>query len=161
VSTNAAIRDEVTKQIIDAIESGKTLPWRRPWNASPNVGRPANFVSGRAYSGVNPLLLQIHSDRFGFQSKWWGTFRQWSEIGASVKRRPDGVAPGRWGATIVFYKPITKKRTEANGEEHKDRFFLLRMYTVFCADQVEGGDRYQVSDLPDGLVALISLRPMS
>lgn len=148
--TNSAIRDQVTKQVIAAIESGKTLPWRQPWTTSPNSGRPANFVSGKAYSGVNPLLLQIHANRFGFRSKWWGTYRQWSEVGASVKRRPEGVSPGNWGATVVFYKPVSKKRTDDAGDEHEDRYFLLRTYSVFCADQVEGGERFQVSEAPEG-----------
>lgn len=150
--SNASIREQVTKQIVEAIEKNKTLPWRKPWRSSPNAGRPANFVSRKPYQGVNPLLLQIHADRFGFTSKWWGTFRQWSEIGATVKRRPDDVAPGRWGATVVFYKPVTKTRTAEDGEEIEDRYFLLRTYSVFNADQVEGAEAFQVSDeAPEGL----------
>lgn len=151
---NASIREKVSKQILSAIESGTTLAWRRPWTTSKNAGRPTSLASRRAYSGVNAPLLQIHANRYQLSSKWWATYRQWESLGLPVKKRPDDVPPGEWGATIVFYKPINKKRTDDEGQELEDRFFMLRTFVVFNADQVEGADVFQVQEpkepvLPD------------
>ncbi len=55
------LRTEVTSQIIQALESGDSLPpWRKPWNTI-NTGPHRNLVSGKPYSGVNPLILEMAS----------------------------------------------------------------------------------------------------
>jgi antirestriction protein ArdC len=150
--SNAAIREQVTKTIIAAIERGKHLFWRRPWHVSKNAGRPTSISSRKAYSGVNVPLLMIHSARYGFASKFWATYRQWESLGMQVKKRPHDVEPGEWGASIAFAKPITKKKLNDAGEEHEDKFFLLRTFVVFNADQVENAEKFQVQE-PVGEVA--------
>ena len=123
-----------------------------PWRSSKNAGRPTSIATGRPYTGINPLLCEIHDSRFGFQSKWWGTFRQWKRLGGEVKRRPSDVEPGSWGCKIIFYAPVNRRRTnQETGEEEEDRFVLMRQYTVFNLDQVEGDhlDKYRVEkDVP-------------
>jgi len=45
----------------------------------------------------------------------------------------------------VFYKPIKKTVVDDHtGEEQRESFCVLRTYTVFCADQVSGAERFQV-----------------
>jgi antirestriction protein ArdC len=78
------------------------------------------------------------ASRHNLASKWWGTFRQWKELGGQVKRRPADVPEGRWGTTIVFWTPVVKKERDAEGYEKTDRYFVMRSYTVFNVDQVEG-----------------------
>ena len=92
------IREEITARIIEALEKG-VRPWTRPWSVSKNSGRPTNVVSRKLYQGINPLLLELHNMRFNLRSKWWGTFRQWSDMGCTVKKRPADVEPGHWGCT--------------------------------------------------------------
>ena len=135
--TQSQIREKITATIVEHLKSGKTLPWRRPWNLDRNCGAPANVVSKRSYRGINPLLLEVASMRHGFQSKWWATWNQWKKLGGNVKRRPADVPPGEWGTSIVFWKPVTKTEKDANDEEQKETYFLLRCYTVFCLDQVQ------------------------
>ena len=117
-----------------------------PWSVSANAGRPSNAVSKKGYSGVNPLLLELHNLRHGLRSKWWGTFNQWSGMGCKVKPRPKDVEAGQWGCGIVFCKPITKKTIEDDGDETESKFFVMKFFTVFSADQVEGAERLQVRD---------------
>jgi antirestriction protein ArdC len=74
----------------------------------------------------------------GFKSRWWATWNQWKGLGGYVKRRPDNVPAGSWGSTIVYFSPVTKTKIDDDGEEVEDRFFVLRTYTVFNVDQVEG-----------------------
>ena len=134
-----------------ALESN-LVPWRRPWRSSKNAGRPTSVATGRPYSGINPLLCELHANRHGFQSKWWGTYRQWKTLGAEVKRRPTDVAPGTWGCKIIFYKPVTKQVVDAKtGEEDESRYLILKSFSIFNIDQVDGAhlDRFRVSkDVP-------------
>ena len=134
MSRNQQIRSEITHQIITALESGSLPPWRRPWSRDRNAGMPRNVVSGDLYSGVNPLLLGLASERHKFHSRHWGTFKQWQDLGGKVMRRPSHVPSGQWGTKIVFCKAVTKKK----GHDEEETYFLLRTYTVFCVDQVEG-----------------------
>lgn len=134
----AQIRKQITDQIVAALEADQ-IPWRRPWSLSPNSGRPASVATGKPYSGINPLLLELHSLKHGFTSRWWATYRQWQELGCQVRRRPAGVKAGQWGATIVFYKQIARTvEDRQTGEEREERIPMLRTFTVFNADQVEG-----------------------
>ena len=131
------LRESVNQRLIEAL-SQNILPWRRPWSGG-NGGRHRNFATNRPYSGVNPLLLEMHSLKHGLESNRWATFRQWESIGCNVKKRPSNVAPGQWGCAIVFCKPIKKTVVDREtGEQDESRFFLLRSFTVFNADQVSG-----------------------
>jgi len=136
------IREKVTSEIVEALQQGLT-PWRMPWAALINTGFPANVSSKRHYQGINPILLQFAAQKHGFQSQWWGTYRQWQSLGGQVKKRPSEVAPGQWGSKIIFYRPIKTTRKNENGEEQATTFPLLREFTVFCADQVDGAEKYQ------------------
>jgi antirestriction protein ArdC len=146
VPTNASIRKQITEQIVQAMEHG-VKPWRRPWTVSPNAGRPNNVVSRQPYNGINPLLLELHRLEHGFSSKWYATYRQWERLDCQVMKRPDHVEKGRWGCQIVFYKPVTKRHVDpATGQEEEDRFFVMRTWTVFSADQVEGAEEFRTEE---------------
>ena len=132
------LRETISRTIVSAIESGGLPPWRTPWRSSKNAGAPVNVISKDAYSGVNPLLLQIAAQRHGLESRHWGTYQQWKQLGGKVMRRPQHVAPGRWGTTIVFCRPVMKTETDPDGKKIESNYWILRSYTVFNIDQVEG-----------------------
>jgi len=102
------IRQQITDQIIAALESGSVPPWKRPWRLGKNAGAHANVVSRRNYKGLNPILLDLASEKHGFSSKWWGTFNQWRQLGGRVMPRPDHVPPGKFGTQIVFWSPTRR-----------------------------------------------------
>jgi len=132
-----AIRETVNEKLIEAL-SNNVLPWRRPWSGG-NGGRHRNFATGRAYSGVNPLLLEMHCLKHGLESSRWATYRQWESIGCQVKKRPSHVQQGQWGCTVIFCKPVKKTVIDKDtGEEEKSSFFCLRSFVVFSSDQVTG-----------------------
>jgi antirestriction protein ArdC len=166
MATQAEIREQITTRIVDALKAG-TAPWRRPWSNLENTGSPANVVSKRSYSGVNTLLLQLIASERGWSSRWWGTFRQWQELGFRVKARPPHVKPGEWGTRVVFCKAVAKKpANERNGEDHPNedqdhdsRFFLLRTYCVFHAEQVEGDGIERFLARPCTAIAFEDYRP--
>lgn len=138
MSSQNELRTQITAQIVDALTRGGLPPWRQPWRADKNCGTPTNVVSKKSYTGINPLLLAIAAQKHNLQSRWWGTFNQWSDLGGKVKARPAHIPPGRWGTQIVFCRPINKTEKSADGEETDKTIFFLKTYTVFCLDQVEG-----------------------
>jgi antirestriction protein ArdC len=134
------LRRTITAQLIEAIERG-TVPWRRPWKLSANSGAPSNVVSRRPYRGVNPFILQLSADSHGFQSRYWGTFKQWNDLGCNVRK-------GQKGTRITFSTPLERTSHDKKGEEHKSRFWILREFIVFNAEQCAGTDRFHVSEEP-------------
>ena len=132
------IRQSVNEKLIEAL-SNNVLPWRRPWSGGGNGGRHRNFATNRAYSGVNPLLLEMHNLKHGLASSRWATYRQWESIGCQVKKRPAHVPAGKWGCTVIFCKPVKKTVIDKDtGEEERSSFFCLRSFVVFSSDQVIG-----------------------
>ena len=130
------IHQHITDQIVAAIEAGAgefRLPWHR---SAGNIMRPVNVASKKAYRGVNVLALWATSEEKGFTSGTWGTYRQWAEIGAQVKK-------GEKAAFIVFYKELTyAAASEAGESETGDGETTTRLFAratpVFAAEQVDG-----------------------
>lgn len=116
-------KDIILNDIIARIESGK-LDWTKPWGGG---GLPGNFVSKRPYSGVN-LLITMWSE---FSSPWYMTYKQATEKGGTVRK-------GEKGTHLVFWKQSTYEKKDAAGETKTAQAFLLRYYTVFNADQIDG-----------------------
>ncbi len=138
MTSQEEIRRRVTEEIVAALKSGSRLPWSRPWCDLENTGLPTNVVSENPYSGVNVLLLMLVSQSRGYTSKFWGTFNQWQSLGFQVMKRPDHIPAWQYGTRCILFKPITKATKNGKGEEEEERFFLLREFTLFNAEQVTG-----------------------
>ena len=122
------IHQHITDQIIAAIESGAgefRLPWHR---SAGNIMRPVNIASKNAYRGVNILTLWATADAKGYSSGTWGTYKQWAEAGAQVRK-------GEKSAYIVFYKEIT---VGTDDSDEADTRLFARATPVFAAEQVDG-----------------------
>jgi antirestriction protein ArdC len=46
---------------------------------------PVN-VTGRGYRGVNVPILWATANALGYESSVWGTYKQWGERGAQVRK---------------------------------------------------------------------------
>ncbi len=141
------LRKQITAKIIASLESD-ILPWRKSWVSVGNTGRPSNVATKRPYSGINPLLLELHAGEQGFRSRWWGTYLQWQQAGCQVMRRPAGVAQGNWGCRIVFFARVKKNVPDPKAEDEQEEIPILRSFTVFNGDQVVGlnAAEYQVCE---------------
>jgi antirestriction protein ArdC len=108
---------------------------------------------------LNPILLSLHAEKHQLTSKWYGTFNQWRQLGGRVMKRPPHVPEGQWGCRIVFWSPVTKTVRNDQGDEEPDRFFVLRLYTVFNVDQVEGLDHLRAGQGDTGEPLAIDYQP--
>lgn len=113
--------DRITERIIGLLEQG-TVPWHKPWTAK--TGWPRNLITKKPYRGVNVFLLMSMS----YESPFWLTFHQASELGGSVRK-------GEKSCPVVFWKPL-KVKDDKTDEERK--IPLLRIYNVFNVSQCEG-----------------------
>ena len=84
---NAPRRDihaEITNKLITAIEADPGQP-SMPWRRSSGF-MPANALTGNAYNGINIVSLWVSAEVNGFTAPVWATYRQWSELGAQVRK---------------------------------------------------------------------------
>lgn len=161
MTTNAELRKQITDTLMQAIEEG-AKPWRRPWSLSPNAGRPANVVSKRPYSGINPLLLELHRLKHGLQSRHFGTFRQWSDMGFSIKPRPAHIKKGEWAARVIFYRNVSKEVIDKDtGEVTEQNYPIMRVFHLFSGDQIQGdgAERFQVTEDEHNGIAVPDFAP--
>lgn len=119
------IYQEVTDKIIKAIEEGSTMPWLKPWKdgKTANAAMPYNADTGRAYAGINVLLLMMEP----YQSNGWMTYKQAKKRGAQVMK-------GETSTQVTLFKPY-KGKDKVTGEDKA--FFIIRGYNVFNVEQID------------------------
>lgn len=111
----------ITNQIIELLEKG-IVPWHKPWNGGENA--PKNLKTKKEYRGINPFVLASR----GYTSPYWVTFKQCQDMGGIVKQ-------GEKGTIVVFWKPVTFKSTDKDGNESERRSYILKYYRVWNIEQ--------------------------
>jgi hypothetical protein len=81
----AAIHQHLTDRIVAAIEAGAGM-WQMPWHRGSGGHAPVNISSGNGYRGINVLALWVEAQVHGYGSHLWGTYCQWAEKGATVRK---------------------------------------------------------------------------
>ena len=115
------ITDTIIERISTIIETGeKTGQWEKPFAG----GKCVNVASKKSYRGINQFLLSLSG-----HSNIWGTFKQWSDKGATIKK-------GEKHTKVVFFKTGTYENDEGDEKSYP----ILRYYRVFASSQVEGYD---------------------
>lgn len=136
---------EVTASIVADLEAG-CVPWVQPWGKGAgegadkepgtSAGLPRNAATGRAYSGINILILWGAVIAAGYPVQAWLTFRQAAAAGGMVRR-------GEHGITVYcadrFVPEHEQRRAEAAGDEARAVPFLKR-FTLFNVAQCDGLD---------------------
>jgi antirestriction protein ArdC len=121
IVVSSVVYERIAERIIALLEQG-TVPWHKPWKAS--SGLPRNLVSKRAYRGINLFLLLA----MGYDSPFWLTFRQVTNLGGRVK-------PKEHGCPVVFWKMFEIEDKETGELKEVP---MLRYYHVFNTEQCEG-----------------------
>lgn len=87
---------------------------------------------GTPYRGINVLILWFEAIEHGYTASTWMTYRQVEALGAQVRK-------GEHGATVVYAKTIERAEDgTVTGDETVTRVPMLRAYTVFNTDQIDG-----------------------
>ncbi len=136
-TSRQTLYERITLQIIEAIEAGAG-DYRMPWNTKGSgASLPQNPVGKYRYHGINVLSLWASQQIRAFTTDRWATYRQWQSIGAQVRK-------GETGSPTVFYQPILgdddreTSGDSASAQGRTGRPFILKMATVFNADQIDG-----------------------
>lgn len=126
----------VTNQIIADMERG-VMPWSKPWRngVSGDLSLlPVSAATGRAYSGVNILLLWSALRDNGYTDNRWMTFQQARKVDACVRK-------GERGTMIVYadkFVPASERaKASAEGREERSSWFL-KSHHVFNVSQIDG-----------------------
>ena len=129
----ASLYQEITDKIIRELEQGR-VPWVQPWAGAPApLGLPKNAATGRAYSGINILILWLACTERGFTGQNWLTFRQTLKLGAHVRK-------GERGTMVVYadrFIPYRERTRAAETGDEPDAIPFLNRFTVFNADQCQ------------------------
>jgi antirestriction protein ArdC len=129
---HTAVYTRITARIIADLEQG-VRPWLKPWSAANTTGRilrPLRW-NGVPYQGINILTLWSEAVTRGYASSTWLTYRQAQELGGQVRR-------GETGSLVVYADRITRTEQDDTGQESETVIPLLRAYTVFNIEQIDG-----------------------
>ena len=125
----------VTSQIITAIEKG-VGNWRMPWHTNGRYANsPINVTSRKAYRGINTVCLWASAQAKGYESGEWGTYKQWQERKAQVRK-------GEKSTLVVFWKFANDSgETQDDGSTAagNSRLLFTKGYSVFNASQAAEG----------------------
>ena len=123
------IYQTITDSIIDALERVSLEDYQPPFARLTSQQLPINPITEKAYNGINTLILWLQQHNQGYTSNEWGTFKQWKEQGAQVKK-------GETSTMIIFYKQLENK--DSTGNQNKPNYFhMIKSYCVFNDDQVD------------------------
>lgn len=127
------IYQKITDQIVSELEKG-VRPWLKPWNVEHTAGRITRPLRGNGipYKGINVLVLWSAAMEKGYAAPVWMTFKQASELKASVRK-------GEHGSLVVYADRIVRTETDATtGEDSERAIPFLKGYTVFNVEQIDG-----------------------
>lgn len=139
--TTSDVYSRITEEIIKKMEQGAgdfKLPWYKTKDST--LISPVNAKTGNNYKGINILSLWMSGMSEGYSRGIWATYKQWSELGAQVRK-------GEKGSLIAFYKILDvvgkgQPQSDEPTESTKSATIKHRMYAqmsyVFNADQVDG-----------------------
>jgi antirestriction protein ArdC len=136
---------KVTDAIITAIEQGAGT-WRMPWHTSGRFAfSPINVTSKKPYRGINTVCLWASAQAKGYESGEWGSYKQWQDRGAQVRR-------GEKATTVVFWKFANNADDADSGDDSLptsgSRLLFTKGYSVFNAAQVDGYTPKVDADMP-------------
>ena len=128
--SSTEIYDMVTYKMIDLIEKANNGDYKRAWKDEGYVV-PYNFVSKKAYRGINTILLV--PPFLMLDNPYFLTFKQVKQLGGKVKK-------GSNGHKIIYYSSFEKDNDDENNTDEKEKFYFIKYYNVFNGADIEDID---------------------
>ena len=125
------VYQRVTDKLLTALETCGT--WERPWlGVAGSSAMPVNVMTARQYRGTNVVMLWMAGMEGGYSSNVWGTFKQWQDKGAQVRK-------GESGTPILWFSILERQgEPTEQGDGTMQRVPFARCSWVFNAAQVDG-----------------------
>lgn len=118
---SAKVYEIVTNRIIEELEKG-IIPWQKPWGGM--EGGAVSGTTGKPYSLLNQMILGKPGMYF--------TFNQIQKLGGRVRK-------GEKAQMVVFWKQVPAKEVDKQTGEQREKLVpMLRYYSVFHLDQIDG-----------------------
>jgi antirestriction protein ArdC len=118
----------ITDKVIAQLEQGNVGKWEMPWHR--NSDMPKN-LRGTYYRGVNVPVLWFAAAEKGYDSPVWGTYNQWKEKGAQVRK-------GEHSTMVVLWKPFVLEPAKRKDQNDDGKRLMARAFYVFNQAQVDG-----------------------
>ena len=118
---SAKVYEIVTNRIIEELEKG-IISWQKPWGGM--EGGAVSGTTGKPYSLLNQMILGKPGMYF--------TFNQIQKLGGRVRK-------GEKAQMVVFWKQVPAKEVDKQTGEQREKLVpMLRYYSVFHLDQIDG-----------------------
>lgn len=123
------LKTQVTAQIIEDLKALEATPnaWKRPWTL---LHTPHNLTTGKAYKGINVLLLSMQARLKGYNSGGWCTYKQAQALGGQVRK-------GEKSSCVLFYSQVTKRERSDRDEDEQGTYSMAKTFQVFNFDQID------------------------
>jgi antirestriction protein ArdC len=116
--------------------------WQKPWINASAAGVPRNAITGRAYNGLNDLMLLLMTEKYGYKLPAFLTYDQAAKAGSFVKKGEKSFPVLFWMPTYqdmndpkkYIKKEEYQKLTTEEQANYKERL-MLKDYNVFNIEQ--------------------------
>jgi len=122
--------DGIAAQILESIEKALANPfeeWERPWADIDNYARNATEVkynpAGKAYEGMNQMILSFAASNNGWKTNRWAGPKQWKKLGGKVRPGEDDK-----------YTEILAPDLDSQGRKIPGAFHTTKVYNVAQID---------------------------
>ena len=136
----AELQRATAMKVIAAMETSGTN-WCKDWTPK-NGQRPTSISTGKAYSGINTLILGLTRMAKGWRSHEYGTFNAWRAKGYNV-------AEGQKATHIVWYSSGTRKVQNDDGTEENQSWRVAKTFPVFNAEQIADYSPADIGNVPE------------
>ena len=138
--------DKLLEDIVALLESNDLPPWRKPWSC--HQGEHRNLITGKPYSGVNPLMLEVGLLLRETDCPLWCGVGQAKTVGWFPKKGSKGVRILR---PQLNSREITdgdgKPQLDGEGQPLVSAWVSYKPVVVFNASDLIGGDDAATAEL--------------
>lgn len=132
---NKDIYKSINKQLLDLINSGEELPWRKPWRdgyryKGVSYG-PQNYVTGSPYRGANAFTMWLYNRLNNEESIYFLTKKQ-------VQDRGGKVLPSAKPILVWAFIKGTEVKKDKDGNERTIEHKGIVSYYVYDLKHTEG-----------------------
>lgn len=120
------VQTRIIEQLEEAIENGGTAPWRKPWKG----GIPRNYITKKAYRGINLMMLE------------GGSYLTFNQIKDLQKKNPKVKLKKGSKSHMIFFWSFPSE--PENEEEEERRGPIFKFYRVFSIRDVEELEEEQI-----------------